>query len=139
MARAERFDGKLVLLMNVTDFPASEVLHRYKSLADIERGFRVLKCDLEIAPVYRRIAERIRAHALICFLALVLYRIMRLRLKANGSAASPKTALQLLGRIQQHRATIGSKTYSGISRTTPEQHELGLGHVHSRQGTNVAH
>ncbi|WP_139559592.1 hypothetical protein [Methylotetracoccus oryzae] len=34
----------------------------------------------------------------------------QLRLKSNGSAASPKTALQLLSRIQQHRATVGSKT-----------------------------
>lgn len=124
VTQAERFDGKLVLLTNVTDFSASEVVQRYKSLADIERGFRVLKSDLEIAPVYHRRPERIRAHALICFLALVLYRVMRLRLKASGSTASPKTALQLLSRIQQHRALVGAKTYSGISRTTPEQLEL---------------
>jgi hypothetical protein len=124
VTQAERFDGKLVLLTNVTDFSASEVVQRYRSLADIERGFRVLKSDLEIAPVYHRLPERIRAHALICFLALVLYRIIRLRLKANGSTTSPKTALQLLSRIQHHRTVVGAKTYSGISRTTPEQLEL---------------
>ena len=44
----------------------------YKSLADIERGFRVLKSDIEIAPVFHRLPDRIRAHALIFFLALVL-------------------------------------------------------------------
>lgn len=72
IAAAERFDGKLVLLTNVLDFSAEEVVRRYKSLADIERGFRVLKSGLEIAPVFQRLPERIRAHALICFLALVL-------------------------------------------------------------------
>jgi len=45
----------------------------------------VLKSDIEIAPVHHRLPERIRAHALICFLALVLHRVMRMRLKAAGN------------------------------------------------------
>src|SRR3546814_14561733 len=101
IARAECFDGKRVVLTNVSDFSAAQIVQRYKSLADIERGFRVLKSDLEIAPVFHRLPERIRAHALICFLALVLYRVMRLRLKASGSTASPKTALEHLRRLKQ--------------------------------------
>ena len=124
IARAERFDGKLVLLTNVEDFSAAQVIERYRSLADIERGFRVLKSDIEIAPVYHRLPERIRAHGLICFLALVLHRVMRMRLKAHGSRHSPSTALELLRRIQQHRATIGMHAYTGISKATPEQLEL---------------
>jgi len=124
LERAEVFDGKLVLLTNVPDFSAEEIVTRYKSLADIERGFRVLKSDLEIAPVFHRLPDRIRAHALICFLALVLYRVMRLRLKANGSGTSPKAALELLARIQKHRATIGNHVYTGISKTTEEQLDL---------------
>ena len=105
-------------------FSAEEIVTRYKSLADIERGFRVLKSDLEIAPVYHRLPDRIRAHALICFLALVLSRVMRMRLKANGSSTSPKTALELLARIQKHRATIGEHVYTGTSKTTKEQLDL---------------
>ena len=113
-----------MLLTSIEDFSAAEIVTRYKNLADIERGFRVLKSDLEIAPVYHRLPDRIRAPALICFLALVLYRVMRMRLKAHGSTASPKTALELLRRIQQHRATIGEHTYTGISKTTQEQLDL---------------
>lgn len=124
IAQAERFDGKLVLLTNVDDFDARQIVDRYKSLADIERGFRVLKSDIEIAPVYHRLPERIRAHGLICFLALVLHRVMRMRLKANGSQHSPSSALNLLRRIQQHRATIGERAYSGVSKTTTEQLDL---------------
>ena len=124
ITRAELFDGKLVLVTNVADLGADEIVMRYKNLADIERGFRVLKSDLEIAPVFHRLPERIRAHALICFLALVLYRVMRMRLKAAGNGASPKTALELLRRIQKHRAAIGDRPYTGISKTTPEQLDL---------------
>ena len=124
IAQAERFDGKLVLLTNVDDFNARQIVDRYKSLADIERGFRVLKSDIEIAPVYHRLPERIRAHGLICFLALVLHRVMRMRLKANGSKHSPGSALSLLRRVQQHRATIGERAYTGVSKTTTEQLDL---------------
>jgi transposase len=122
--KAERFDGKLVLVTNVQDFSAEEIVYRYKALADIERGFRVLKSDLEIAPVYHRLPERIEAHALICFMALVLYRVMRMRLRANGSTASPKTALERLRRIQQHKATVGAQEYTGISKATKAQLDL---------------
>jgi transposase len=84
----------------------------------------VLKSDIEIAPVYHRLPERIRAHALICFLALVLNRVMRLRMKANGSPYSPQRALELLSRIQKHRVQIDGKTFEGIGRIAPEQRDI---------------
>jgi len=124
IARAELFDGKLALLTNAPDLTPAETVSRYKSLADIERGFRVLKSDIEIAPVHHRLPDRIRAHALICFLALVLYRVMRMRLKAKRHDASPRTALDLLARIQKHTAHIGDRTFNGTSKTTPEQLDL---------------
>lgn len=124
IAAAERFDGKLVLLTSVTDFTAAEIVARYKSLADIERGFRVLKSDIEIAPVFHRLPERIRGHAHICHLALLLHRILRLRLKASGNPQSPTAALRLLARIQSHQATIGEQRYRGLSRLSPEQTQL---------------
>jgi hypothetical protein len=89
IAEAELFDGKLALITNAQDLSPAEAVARYKGLADIERGFRVLKSDIEIAPVHHRLLpDRIRAHALICFLALVLYRVMRMRLKAKISSDS---------------------------------------------------
>ena len=121
---AELFDGKLAVLTNAPDIAPAEAIARYKALADIERGFRVLKSDIEIAPVHHRLPERIRAHAMICFLALVLYRVMRMRLKAGGHSASPRTALDLLARIQKHTAHIEAKSFHGTSKTTPEQLDL---------------
>lgn len=123
LANAEQLDGKLMLVTNTT-LTADEVVMRYKSLADIERGFRVLKSDIEIAPVHHRLPERIRAHALICFLALVLHRVMRMKLKAAGHPLSPQKALTLLRQIQQHRVQIHGKTVTGLSRLHPQQTEL---------------
>ena len=73
-----------------------------------------------IAPVHHRLLDRIRAHALICFLALVLYRVMRMRLKAGENSASPRAALNLLSRIQKHTAHVGDHTFNTTSKTTPE-------------------
>jgi len=124
IADAQLFDGKLALITNAPDLTPTEAVERYRSLADIERGFRVLKSDIEIAPVHHRLPDRIRAHALICFMALTLYRVMRIRLKAQRHTASPSTALNLLARIQKHTAHIGDRTFNGTSKTTQEQLDL---------------
>lgn len=120
----ELLDGKLLLVTN-TDAPAAEVVQRYKSLADIERGFRVLKSDIEIGPVYHRLPKRIRAHALVCFMALIVYRVMRMRLKAAKRAESPSTLLEQLKRIQQQTVQTGDgKTLTGLTEMTPAQKSL---------------
>ncbi len=125
LARAELNDGKLLIVTNVTDMDAASIIARYKSLADIERGFRVLKSELEIGPVYHRLPKRIRAHAAICFIALVMHRVMRQRLKAAGHAYSPDRALQLLRQIQKHRVHLPEqKTVNGISNISEEQADL---------------
>ena len=47
----------------------------YKQLLEVEAVFRTLKSTLDLPPVYHRLEERIRAHVLICWLALLLVRI----------------------------------------------------------------
>ena len=42
----------------------------------------MLKSDIEIGPVYHRLLQRIHSHAFVCFMALILFRVMRMRLKA---------------------------------------------------------
>jgi transposase len=120
----ELLDGKLLLVTN-TNAPAPEVVQRYKSLADIERGFMVLKSDIEIGPVYHRLPQRIRSHALVCFMALILYRVMRMRLKAAKKTESPSTLLEQLKRIHQQTVqTADGKTLTGLTEMTPAQKSL---------------
>ena len=122
---AELNDGKLLIVTNVKDLEPQEVIARYKGLADIERGFRVLKDELEIGPIYHRLPKRIKAHASICFMALVMHRVLRERLKAAGSPFSPKMALQALRAVQKHSIKIGANsTARGISNINAEQTKL---------------
>lgn len=124
LALARAMDGKLLLVTNVGDLGPADIVARYKSLADIERGFKVLKSEIEIGPVYHRLPERIRAHAMICFVALVLQRVMRTRLREQPvpDVASPERALSILRRIQTHKVVLpGNKPITGISNIDPEQ------------------
>lgn len=103
--------GKLLLMTNTPQLSTAEVIARYKSLADIERGFKMLKSDIEIGPAYHRLPERIRAHAYICFIALVQARVMRARPHQNPvpEVQSPQQALAVLRRIQKHEASMARR------------------------------
>ena len=125
LRRARLHDGKLLLVTNVPDLMPAQVVERYKSLADIERGFKVLKSDIEIAPVFHRLPERIKAHALICFLALVLHRVMRMQLKDARSPHSPQRVLEIVRRIQLHQVTLPNQERAvGVGELDPIQREI---------------
>ena len=123
---SEALDGKLVLLTSLSESESTsaQTVLRYKALADIERGFRVLKSDIEIAPMHHRIELRIRAHALICFLALLMHRLLRLKLKRAESEFSPTRALAELRSIQRHAVTVGTVVHAGLSTIAPQQKTL---------------
>lgn len=124
---AEMMDGKLLLVTNTPQptLTPAEVVARYKSLADIERGFKVLKSELEIGPCYHRLPERIRAHASICFMALILHRMIRSRLQAADTGLSPERAIAQLQRIQHHRVRLqGNQPIAGVSSLTTEQNKV---------------
>lgn len=127
------FDG----IVPVTTFMAAQEIlaERSKKLtdaelldhlkADIERGFRVLKSEIEIAPVYHRLPQRIRAHTQICFVALVLYRVMRQRLQQANTELSPELALAQLRRIQRHKVRINeAQPLEGVSTISEAQAQV---------------
>ena len=65
-----RYDGKY-LLRTDTDLSAADVAVAYKRLWKVERGFRDLKSELDLRPVFHRTEDRICAHVFLCFLALL--------------------------------------------------------------------
>jgi hypothetical protein len=70
-----RLDGKYLLSTSDPDLSAEDVALGYKNLLEAERGFRDLKSTIELRPVFHRIEPRIRAHVLLCWLALLLIRV----------------------------------------------------------------
>jgi transposase len=92
----ERLDGKYLLSTSDPSLSAEDVALGYKQLLEAERSFRDLKGTLLLRPVFHRTDERIRAHVLICFLALVIIRVAETR-----SGQSWRTIRAELGAIRQ--------------------------------------
>lgn len=69
--------GYYAIVTSEIDEPDIDIINRYHNLSRIEDSFRITKSDLEGRPVYVRTEEHIRAHFLICFIALVVIRIIQ--------------------------------------------------------------
>ena len=69
-----KLDGKSLLRTSDPSLTAEDVALGYKQLPLIERGWRSMK-QLELRPIFHRLEDRIRAHIILCWLALLLLRI----------------------------------------------------------------
>jgi Transposase DDE domain len=75
-ARAEEnLDGKYLLRCADPQLSPEDIAAGYKQLLEVERSWRDMKSVLDLRPVYHRLEERIRAHVLLCWLALLLIRV----------------------------------------------------------------
>ena len=70
-----KLDGKFLLRTSDPTLSAEDVALGYKQLLHVERGRRDLKLHLDLRPVHHQLEGRIRAHVLLCWLALLLTRI----------------------------------------------------------------
>jgi hypothetical protein len=75
-ARDAEMDGYHMVRTSETTLTPQAILERYHQLWQIEHAFRVSKTDLEARPVYVRLHAHIEAHFLICFLALLVTRLL---------------------------------------------------------------
>ena len=73
--REASLDGKYLLRCSDPALSAEDIALGYKQLLQVERGWRDMKTTLQLPPVYHRLEDRIRAHVILCWLALLLIRI----------------------------------------------------------------
>ncbi|GMU78417.1 MAG: IS1634 family transposase [Acidimicrobiia bacterium] len=111
----ERLDGKYLLSTSDPDLSAEDVALGYKNLLEAERGFRDLKSTLELRPVFHRLEPRIRAHVLLCWLALLLIRVAERRCDTTWRRIATE-----LGRV--HAVTLQG-TAGTVIQTTPLNEE----------------
>jgi hypothetical protein len=118
--RAEaRLDGKFLLSTSDPDLSAEDVALGYKNLLEAERGFRDLKSSLELRPVFHRLAHRIHAHVLLCWLALLLVRVAE---RATGHTWR-RIALEL-GRLHEVTAHTDAGAVVHATELTDTQRHL---------------
>jgi Transposase DDE domain len=76
VASEANLDGKYLLRCSDPHLSAEDIALGYKQLLQVERGWRDMKTTLELRPVYHRLEDRIRAHVILCWLALLLVRLV---------------------------------------------------------------
>jgi transposase len=123
---ADRCDGKLAMHTDNRDLEAGELYRIYKDLQEIERSWRTLKSAIKIRPTFHWTERRVRAHVFLCVLALVIERVMRLKLRAATSDYSPQRALVELRQLMHVRLTLPTKDmkYDILANKKPIQLEL---------------
>lgn len=75
VAAGAKLDGKYLISTSDAHLSTEDVVLGYKQLHEIERVNRDLKHTVDVRPVYHRRGDRIKAHVLLCWLALLLIRI----------------------------------------------------------------
>ncbi len=117
--REQRLDGKFLLSTSDPDLSAEDVALGYKNLLEAERAFRDLKTTLELRPVYHHLERRIRAHVLLCWLALLLVRVA----ERQTSQTWRRIAAEL-GRLHLVTLTGPAGRVQQTTTLTPAQREF---------------
>ena len=80
IAEEAQYDGLYAVCTDLLDDEVGDILKVSEGRWQIEECFRIMKTDFSARPVYLREENRIRAHFLICFLALTIYRYLEKKL-----------------------------------------------------------
>lgn len=86
LAEEEKYDGYYAIVTSELQMSDAEVIDTYRGLWEIEETFRVTKSTLEARPVYVSREDRIDAHFLTCFIALVIIRLIQKKTDRQYSA-----------------------------------------------------
>ena len=99
----EQYDGYYAIVTNVFDegenkgkFGDDKIIEIYRGLWQIEDSFRVTKSELEARPVFASREDRIKAHFLICFISLVIIRLIQ---KRTGYKYTPESIIEAMNNI----------------------------------------
>lgn len=97
-------DGYYCIVTSEQEWGDREVIEAYRGLSRIEESFRVLKGTMDARPVYVRTEPHIRAHFLVCYVALVIMRLMQADVEAaTGSRPSDGAVAEALRNMVGHR------------------------------------
>jgi hypothetical protein len=105
-------DGKYLLRSSDPHLPAEDIALGYRQLLEVERGWRDMKQIIDLRPVYHRLEERIRAHVILCWLALLLIRIIE------------TTAGDTWSNIRRRLDRLHAGTFAGPAGTFRQRTEL---------------
>lgn len=97
VAEEEKYDGYYSIVTSEVNLEDIEVIKKYRGLWKIEESFKITKSELQARPIYLSREERIESHFFICFLSLVILRIIEHRIQREYS---PKQIIKSLRKCE---------------------------------------
>jgi hypothetical protein len=119
IARETNLDGKYLLRTSDPTLSTEDIALGYKQLLEVERGWRTTKQVVDLRPVYHRNEDRIRAHVILCWLALLLIRITE-----TTTGRTWPTVRDELQRLQAVTYTGPAGTFRQTTTLTKTQRDL---------------
>lgn len=89
----EKYDGYYSIVTSEKRLSDKEIRDIYKGLWEIEESFRIIKSEFKARPVYIHKEKRIEAHFLICFVALLIMRVLEIKLKEKHTVRQIRNSL----------------------------------------------
>ena len=114
--REAHLDGKWLLRTSDTTLSADDLAAAYKQLLQVERGWRDMKGHLGLRPVFHHREDRIRAHVQLCWLALLLTRVVE-----NATGDTWRNTRHELDRMHLVTLATGDGHLAQRTATTPGQ------------------
>jgi IS4 transposase len=117
--REARLDGKWLLRTSDESLTAADLAAAYKQLYQVERGWRDMKGALALRPVFHHREDRIRAHVQLCWLALLLIRVVE-----NATGESWRCVREELERLHLVTLETSEGRLARRSQTTAGQRRI---------------
>ena len=135
IAEEEKYDGYYAVATNLMD-PAKDILAVSHTTNRIEDCFRIMKTNFSGRPINHRLPDRIKAHFLICYTALLVYRLLEAKLDDQKTHVTTENLISTLKNMNvtnihdvEYMALYnGSRTLDALSEMT----QLGLDKLHYR-------
>ena len=115
IAKEEMYDGFYAVCTSLDDGPEA-IINVNKRRWEIEECFRIMKSEFEARPVYLKRRERIRAHFITCFIALIIYRYLEKKLDNRYTCSQILDTLQDMNFIK-HAGKGYQPTYTRTELT----------------------
>lgn len=100
IALEEKYDGFYAIATNLLEDDVKDIIEINSQRYKIEDCFRVLKTNFNARPIYHRLDPRIIAHFMICYTALLIYRLIEVKLKEKGYHYTIDEIISSLNSIQ---------------------------------------
>ncbi len=123
------FAGYNLLVTSEVEMTDLDIYTTYHNLWRIEESFKIMKSDLDARPVFLQKEETIKGHFLICYLAVLLERILQFKVLDNQYSTS-----EIFGFIRNFKATKAETKY--INTTTSSDFINDLSHIFGLPLTN---